>query len=136
MFGFLFGKKAIDEYRAQVIHTYLQTYHRVHESMGMDFLLGTIKSNPLTSDFADLGDSKSFRIKADIADFNFLIPTVKSEHAKPIVSVFGDGPYSGFNLMARLDTGSLILMMQSGSSARAMKLCDVFQAQYDAGRVS
>jgi hypothetical protein len=133
--GFLFGKKAIDEYRAEVLHTYLQTYHRTFERIGLDRLLGTIKSNALVERFADIGDYKSFGIKTDIGDFNFIIPTPKGVEGKPIVTVHGAGPYQGFSVLIRLDDGGLLLFMKD-STARAMKLCEIFQTKYGAGRVS
>jgi hypothetical protein len=135
MFSFLWGKATADVNSAKLLHTYLTSYHRTYAAMGFDFLLGTIKGNPLVSDYQDSGDFKSYRIETDLSDFAFIITSVRVPNAIPSVSVSGSDTYKGFSVNVGLPDGKFMLLMKS-PTRRANNLCTLFQTQYRALRVS
>jgi hypothetical protein len=135
MFGFIFGAAKIDAYRADVIHTYLGTFHRVHETLGSDSLIRTIQTNPNIV-FQDQGQFKAFRVPGDLDDFEFILPNlINVPSAQPLVAVHGRTTYRGFQVNVSLTKGTYMLFMKE-PTRRASNLCQLFQTKYDASRVT
>src|SRR5688572_10708761 len=122
MFGRLFRRSGEDQKVAQVMLTYLVAFHRAYAQMGEEFMLGTIKRNPLISHFQDQRDFKTFFIEQDLGDFQFTYASPSVSGAVPMVVVSGREIYRGFSASIRLDDGVLSASCTRPSTARAQSL--------------
>ena len=137
MFGFLLGTARTDLEVAKIINVYLGTYHRTYTNMGLDFMLGTIKANPLVTDFHDHGDTKQFRIQRELADFLFILSTFPIPNTVPMVMAKGTETFKGFTIHFDLAKGSLMvdLKRSPNASPRAINLAKLFGSKFGALRM-
>jgi hypothetical protein len=128
MFGKLFGRSNKDREVAEILLTYLVTFHRTYARMGLDSLVRAIKGNPLVSGFHDTRDWKAFFIEKDLGDFQFTLATPSIAGVHPGVVVAGRDVYRGFNANVRLPDGKLVLMASADAlTSRAQSLSRFFE---------
>ncbi len=133
MLGKLLGLLTSDRKVAEILLTYLVTFHRTYDRMGEDFLLGTIKRNPLVSGFTELSDMKFFFIEKDLGDFQFTY-LVPQGAVKPAIGATGREIYRGLSVHVGLDDGKFMMFCDSGISGpptvRAKALAQILSQQF------